>query len=184
MRRLLFLVFPLAVFILAGNALADPIELKELYVSPEMDVTVHINPVHPPGLTYNGGAQAGFYVVQIKNLGIFSGFCVDPSLSNNEYSDYELHAIQPGSVYAGAAYMLDKYKGAGVDTAVNVQLAVWDLVIVPVGGSAVAGVGAADPDTGRPGLRTQNTHDNQRNVTCDPHLFSPCKLLATQVRRS
>jgi len=142
MKKISILVASAAILLLAGTAFAGTIvQLKEIGTVPATAVTVHINPQSGPGIAYNGGAYAGFYVVEIQNWGQYAGFCVDPAFSNNAYSAYELHPVSGlNSAYAGAAYLLNKYQSYYGDSTKNneatkIQLAIWDLVMNTLSGA-------------------------------------------------
>jgi len=123
MKRLAILIVPLMVLALTGIAGANVVQLREIGVDPGTAVNINA-----PQLGYSGGAQAGYYQVQLYNGQgpILAGFCVDPAYSNNNFSDYDLRLVTNERNYDRAAWLLAQ--PYDTSTAVARQIAAWELV--------------------------------------------------------
>lgn len=130
MKRALFLI-PIAIITLAIGAFADAInvELREVYLD-SVVAEVHFDNLYGwPAGEYNGLVYAGLYTLEIKGdgwSGFYNGFCVDPSLSTNDFADYQLVPITNADEQIVAA-VYDKYKDNPAKL-INVQLAVWQFL--------------------------------------------------------
>jgi hypothetical protein len=128
MRLVLFVM--IALLLLSASSFAGTIvSLKELGSTPGDQVQIYVSTYFPAP---NGVvADVGLYWIDIQDVGQYPAWCVDPAYSTFEYTDYELNPVIPGTVYAGAAYLLNKYAydpNVTDEQHVLMQLAVWDTV--------------------------------------------------------
>jgi opacity protein-like surface antigen len=121
MKKFLAVLAILAVVSAAGSAFAQNVQLREVGVTPGTDVSATFP------IVGNQNVLAGYYRLQINDGAILNGFCVDPSIANQNDSTYDLRLIAEGSNYERAAWILSQ-------TQLNVynpdlaQIAVWEVV--------------------------------------------------------
>jgi hypothetical protein len=121
-RKLTLSFLLIALCIGASPAFAIPIELKYDQVIGGYATTIKFL---SNGYETTESVYTGFSQVDIKGMGTFNAFCVDPANSSSAYQQYSLQHIAHGSSYERVAWLLST---ATSGNAVASQLAAWEIM--------------------------------------------------------